>query len=85
MKIYVKSHEERRPIHIYLPNSLIFSKLCAKIIFAGLKETASNELPLTQKEIYILLHSIKASVEACGHFNLVHVESEDGDIVDIDL
>ena len=82
MKITVKSEEYS--FTIPLPNFLISEHIIVWAIKQGKKHNPDlKEIPT--KQIKKLIHELKNSVKTLGHYELVHVESSDGDIVIITL
>ena len=77
MRIYVKSHESRLPIIIWMPTSLIANRFAAK--------TAAKHMPpelgYTEEKLYALLRIMKQY----KGLDIVEVDSADGDRVRIRL
>ena len=82
MKITVKSEDYN--FTIPLPNFLISEHIIAWALKQGKKyDPDMKEIPIHQ--IKALVKELKNSVKTFGHYELVHVESHDGDIVIIKL
>lgn len=83
MKIRVKA--DGHNINLWLPNSLLKSRFVYGIIKSSVKRNAKNEednqIPITHKQLVEMYNVIKQCVKANGHFNLVEVESHDGEKV----
>lgn len=91
MKIKVKTGrngEEKkrvRRIYLVLPNSMLKSRLAAKIIREGAKRREEDGKPavvsfdcVTRELLKTLYKSLKTVIKQNGHFNLVEVEAADG-------
>ena len=82
MKITVKSEDYN--FTIPLPNFLISEHILAWALKHGKQYgTDMQKIPLHQ--LKVLVKELKNSVKTFGHYELVHVESHDGDIVIIEL
>lgn len=82
MKITIKSDEYN--FSIPLPNFLISEHIITWALKQGKKNNPElQDIPTEQ--IRALLHELKQSVKTFGHYELVHVESSDGDIVIVEL
>lgn len=82
MKIYVDKPDLKNPIQLNLPNSIAFSRAASLLTHKATKD----ELPeLTDAKIYYFLSTVRECIREMGHFTLVHVEKEDGTIIDITL
>lgn len=83
MKIRIKA--DGHNINLWLPNSLLKSRFVYGIIKSSVKRNAKNEednqIPLTHKQLVEMYNVIKQCVKVNGHFNLVDVESHDGEKV----
>ena len=83
-----KEHREKggiRRFGLILPNSLIKSRLFAKIIGKGLesrieegKTTVISPDYLTRERLKVFYKCLKTVIKKHGHFNLVEVSSPDG-------
>lgn len=82
MKITLKSDEFN--FTIPLPNFLISEHIIAWALKQGKKYNPElHDIPT--KQARALIHELKASVKTFGHYELVLVESSDGDIIIITL
>lgn len=87
MKIKVKA--DGHNINLWLPNSLLKSRLAYGFIersaTRGLQkedtQSSNSDLPITRKQLVALYKVLKQCIKANGHFNLVEVESHDGEKV----
>lgn len=77
MKIYVRTNGLEKLIHLTIPNNIIFNQMTSRII--------SKTIHITTPELNQLISDLQQSIKEFGHFNLVHVESSERDIVDIVL
>lgn len=82
MKITIKSDDYN--FTIPLPNFLINEHILAWAFKQGKKyDPDMQNIPIHQ--LKALVKELKKSVKTFGHYELVHVESSDGDIVIIEL
>lgn len=73
MRIYVKQNDIDKPIDLHIPNAIVFNKISNLII--------SKNTNIPQAHIDRLIEELKLF----GHFNIIHVESDNGQVIDIDL
>lgn len=78
MKIYVKASDLKRPIRLWFPTSMIKQKYVWKIIAKNSKGD-KVELELIHKAINKGYKYLKQYIKVHGHFNLVEVDSSDGE------
>ncbi|MCH5159384.1 MAG: hypothetical protein J1F66_00860 [Clostridiales bacterium] len=96
MKIRIKA--DRHNIHLWLPTSLLKSRICYHILQNGVRKNAKNaeistreqeenvpKLPTQQKTVCIsrkqqldMYKALRQVIKTRGHFNIVEVESADG-------
>ena len=82
MKIYIKE-ENQKLIQFIIPNSLLMNRIVAKIGAGVVKKT--NDIQISSKDIFKLFKVLKDSKKIFGNYCLVEVESNDGEIVHIEL
>lgn len=85
MRIFVQEHGEK-PIRLIFPTGMIFNRLTALIGSKVIKEHAGEELSaLTSAQLNRLFREIRRIKRKHPKFELVNVESNDGDMVRIIL
>lgn len=82
MKIYIKE-ENQKLIQFIIPNSLLMNRIVANIGAGVVKKT--NDIQISSKDIFKLFKVLKDSKKIFGNYCLVEVESNDGEIVHIEL
>ena len=82
MKIYIKE-ENQKPIQFIIPNFLLMNRIVANIGAGVVKKT--NDIQISSKDIFKLFKVLKDSKKIFGNYCLVEVESNDGEIVHIEL
>lgn len=82
MKIYIKESPEKKGFHLYIPNGILWSHFTQWIIAKSLEDHAPD---IDTKQIVCLLKGLKESVAIHGHYELVNVESKNGETVRIRL
>lgn len=81
MKIYVEIPDENKSIHVFIPNALILNRLSLYVIGTAMKKS----LPISVGQLNELAKVFKRSVREFDHFEFVHVESKDGEIIHIEV
>ena len=84
MKIYIHEPEEEKDIILTIPNGVIFNKLGAMIAVKVIEEK-TQENTITKEQLKRLMKEIKRYVKQFGHFDLVHIETSDGNFLKICL
>lgn len=84
MKIYIHEPEEEKDIRLTIPNGVIFNKLGAMIAGKVIEEN-TQENTITKEQLKRLMKEIKRYVKQLGHFDLVHIETSDGNFLKICL
>jgi dipeptidase len=84
MKIYIHEPEEEKDIRLTIPNGVIFNKLGAMIAGKVIEEN-TQENTITKEQLKRLMKEIKRYVKQFGHFDLVDIETSDGEIIKITL
>ena len=84
MKIYIHEPEEEKDINLTIPNGVIFNKLGAMIAGKVIEEN-TQENTITKEQLKRLMKEIKRYVKQFGHFDLVHIETSDGNFLKICL
>ena len=84
MKIYIHEPEEEKNIRLTIPNGVIFNKLGAMIAGKVIEEN-TQENTITKEQLKRLMKEIKRYVKQFGHFDLVDIETSDGEIIKITL
>lgn len=84
MKIYIHEPEEEKDIRLTIPNGVIFNKLGAMIAGKVIEEN-TQENTITKEQLKRLMKEIKRYVKQFGHFDLVHIETSDGNFLKICL
>lgn len=74
MKIYVRTADLKRPLRLWLPTSLMKSKLVHHHL--GLKDEHSQVSNLFGRDAYRVLRKY---IKKNGHFTLVDVVTKEGD------
>lgn len=82
MKIYIKE-KNHKPIQLIIPNAFLMNHLVANI--GAHMVNQQNDIQINSKDIYKLFHTLKESKKIFGNYCLVEVESNDGEIVHIEL
>ena len=83
MRIYVKPDDMKRQIILAVPTSAIGWKWLWRL--ANRKAKADQAPPISEETARELAKAIKKYVRQNGHFDLVNVQSADGDRVRIRL
>ena len=84
MKIYIHEPEEEKNIRLTIPNGVIYNKLGAMIAGRVIEEN-TQENTITKEQLKRLMKEIKRYVKQFGHFDLVDIETSDGEIIKITL
>ena len=84
MKIYIHEPKEEKDIRLAIPNGVIFNKLGAMIAGKVIEEN-TQENTITKEQLKRLMKEIKRYVKQFGHFDLVHIETSDGNFLKICL
>ena len=84
MKIYIHEPEEEKNIRLTIPNGVIFNKLGAMIAGKVIEEN-TQENTITKEQLKRLMKEIKRYVKQFGHFDLVDIETSDGNFLKICL
>ena len=84
MKIYIHEPEKEKDIRLTIPNGVIFNKLGAMIAGRVIEEN-TQENTITKEQLKRLMKEIKRYVKQFGHFDLVDIETSDGEIIKITL
>ena len=84
MKIYIHEPKEEKDIRLTIPNGVIFNKLGAMIAGKVIEEN-TQENTITKEQLKRLMKEIKRYVKQFGHFDLIHIETSDGEIIKITL
>ena len=84
MKIYIHEPEEEKDIRLTIPNGVIFNKLGAMIAGKVIEEN-TQENTITKEQLKRLMKEIKRYVKQFGHFDLVDIETSDGNFLKICL
>lgn len=83
MKIYIQE-KEKKPIRVWIPNSLLTSRLTMMIARTAINKE-KEQLPVNMDQLETVMKALKDSVNIFGHYELVNIESSDGEIVKIVL
>lgn len=81
MRIEVKG--EGHHIHIPIPNWVLFSRLGMKFGLRMLRSTGGFWENLSDRDAQRLFDEMHRMVKKYGHWELIHVESADGELVSI--
>lgn len=81
MRIYVKSDDMKRPIILAVPTSAIGWRWVWRL--ANRTAKADQAPPISEETAHKLAKAVKKYVRENGHFDLVNIESADGDRVRI--
>ena len=84
MKIYIQEPKEEKDIRLTIPNGVIFNKLGAMIAGRVIEEN-TQENTITKEQLKRLMKEIKRYVKQFGHFDLVDIETSDGNFLKICL
>ena len=84
MKIIVCEPNENRNIHLWIPNSLLMNRLTLMIVHKALEDKTAD-ISLNEKQLKAIMKELKKSFQYFGHFELVSIESNNGEIVKIIL
>ena len=84
MKLKIKA--DKHNIFLWLPTSLLKSRLVYNIIKCAIRNDAKKkdkpfEMPFDRQQQLQLYKALKQCIKDNGHFNLVEVESHDGERV----
>ena len=82
MKIQIVDPKENTNIKFYVPLGLVFNRLTC-LLLAKSANQYTNGIELTSQQLYELMKCLKESKKIFGHYDLVSVESSDGEIVNI--
>ena len=83
MKIYVYDPKSDKKIKLSIPNILLANSLTDFIIRKALENEQENQID--PASVSALTKELKNSVKIFGHYNLVEVETKDGEIVEIKM
>ena len=84
MKVKVIVPKEKVRIHLPVPLSLIFNRLTCPII-AHFATKYTEGLILEGDQLYEIVQTLKQSKKIYGHYDLVDIETSEGEIVKISL
>ena len=85
MHIRIKSNDNKN-INLLLPTSLVLSDLTAVIAAKAInKKAETKECQISSKDLCRLMAEMRKIKKKYGHFELVDIQSADGDIVKIVL
>ena len=84
MKIYIHEADEEKDIRLNIPNGLIFNRLGTMIAGKMIKNRAA-EAGITEKQIKRMMKEMKKAIKQFGHFELVDIETSEGEIIKIIL
>ena len=86
MKLRIKARGHN--IFLLLPTSILKSRLAYSLLQRAVTRevderagTQSNSVPITRKQYLELYKAIKQCIKENGHFNLIEVESKEGEKV----
>lgn len=82
MKIKVIDPQENLNLNFVIPNGFLMNRFLFHIIYKSIQKS-TNQLPLEEEKIYLLIHALKQSKKQFGSYDLVDIESKDGEIVKI--
>lgn len=83
MKIVIVDPTENKNLRLTIPNWMLMNRLSFYFIQKAINN--EDEIPLTSKQIIDLMKELKNSVRYFGHYELVNIESHDGEKVKITL
>ena len=85
MRIRIKSKDEKN-INLVLPTSLVLSDLTALIAANAInKKAETKECKISSRDLCKLMAAMRKIKKKYGRFELVDIQSADGDIVKIVL
>lgn len=82
MKIIVRTKEKK--LWLWLPGSLLYGRISARIAIAAIRKHAPN-CGIPPKEMGLLLAALRDFARAHPGWQLVDLQSHDGDIIRITL
>ncbi|MGN1344418.1 MAG: hypothetical protein ACI4U3_07545 [Traorella sp.] len=84
MKIKVIAPQDNFKINLVIPNGLLMNHMISHFIYKTIQKS-TDQFPCDEQKFDELLKLLKDSTKQWGHFDLVDVESKDGEIVKIQL
>lgn len=66
-----------------IPNGLLLNPIMTKIVSKGIEDKA--QVYISSDQLLLLCRSLKKSKETLGNYNLVEIESKNGEIIKIQL
>ena len=84
MKIYIHEADEEKDIRLNIPNGLIFNRLGTMTAGKMIKNRAT-EARITEKQMKRMMKEMKKAIKQFGHFELVDIETSEGEIIKIVL
>ncbi len=82
MKILIQDPQENKNIRLFIPNGLLINRLSIAIMMQALKD---QDIPFDKEQLKPILQELKNCVKTFGHFDLVDIETSDGEKVLIRL
>lgn len=83
MKIVIIDPTKNKNLKFTIPNSMLMNRFSFYIIQKALNK--EDKLTLSSKQIIDLMKELKNSVQYFGHYELVDIESHDGEKIKITL
>ena len=82
MKIIIRSNDGPKHLTLHFPLAFIKTKLASKIMVSAMKETDVNvDISEIHGDIKNAYGLIKQEVKRRGHFNIIEIDSADGEKV----
>ena len=84
MKIQVIAPKDNVKIFIPIPNSLFMNRLICKLMIHYANKY-TNEYKITNDQLYQLFRCLKESKKLIGRYDLIDIETSEGEIIKISL
>lgn len=79
MRVLIKS-EQKKGFNLIFPNVMVKSKTLWKMILRSLN-VEETEIERTIVQIKKIYKDLKTYIKKCGHFNLIEVYSNNGEVI----
>lgn len=84
MNIYIFDPKEEKNINLTIPNWMITNRFVMKLIQKAI-EHDEHQISVDSQQIMNLISVLKDSVKTFGHYELVHIETAEGEVIKISM